>query len=130
MMCGSRNLLRATILGLLGVLQAPASSAQTTDLRVFASCAGRLSAVMEDQWLLSDPAADVTARQREAMLSLVSAMTEPGQEKVAMAWRVEAKAAQAELLSLARFGLNDATAARAARRSDELLTMCRSLLLG
>jgi hypothetical protein len=129
-MGGLKTLLPVIGLGLLGLLQAPTGFAQSADLRVFASCAGRFSALMEEQWLLSDPASDATARQREAMLSLIAAMTVPGQETAALAWRIEAKVAQADLLSLARFGSADATAARAAQRSDELLSMCRSLLLG
>jgi hypothetical protein len=129
-MCGLKTCLRAALPGLLVFLQAPAISAQTADLQTFASCAGRLSALMEHQWLLSDPASDLTARQRDAMLSLVSAMSSPDQEATALTWRIEAKAAQAGLLSLARFGTKDRTAAQAARRSDDLLGMCRSLLLG
>lgn len=129
-MCSLKTLRRATLLVLLGSLQAPDAFAQTADLRTFATCAGRLSALMEHQWLLSDPAADITARQRAAMLSLVAALGEPEQEGAALAWRIEAKAAQADLLTRARFGTNETTAAQAARRSDELLGLCRSLLLG
>ncbi len=129
-MCSLKTFLRAILLVLMGSLQAPAAFAQTADLHTFASCAGRLSALMEHQWLLSDPSSDITARQREGMLSIVAALSEPGQEAVALAWRIEAKAAQADLLTRARFDTNEATAAQAARRSDELLGMCRSLLLG
>jgi hypothetical protein len=128
-MCGMKTLI-ALAFALTALFQAPPIFAQSADLRLFATCAGRLSALMEHQWLLSDPASDQTARQRDSMLSLVLAMTGPQDAARALNWRIEAKAAQASLLAHARFATNDATAARSAQRSDDLLAMCRSLLLG
>ncbi len=129
-MCGLGRPSIVILAGLMGVFQAQATLGQTADLRLFASCAGRLSALMEHQWLLSDAEADVTAAQRDAMLSLVSTMVGPEDEALALTWRVAAKAVQADLLSQARFGQDGARAARAARQSDDLIGMCRSLLLG
>lgn len=128
-MCGMKTLI-ALAFGLTALFQAPPVFAQSADLRLFATCAGRLSALMEHQWLLSDPASDQTARQRESMLSLVAAMAGPEDATRALNWRIEAKAAQASLLARARFGTNEATAAHSAQRSDDLLAMCQSLLLG
>ena len=82
-------------------LPAPAAPAE---MRLFATCAGRLSAQMEHQWLLADPAADRTERQRAAMISLLEAAMAPGEERSALALRIEAKAAQAALLTRASFG--------------------------
>jgi hypothetical protein len=129
-MCGLRTLLLAITSCLTGPLQASSAFAQSADLHLFATCAGRLSALMEDQWLIADPGSDQTALQRDALLSLVMAVATPDEEAKAISWRVEAKAAQAELLARARFGQNEKTAALAARQSDELIGMCRSLLLG
>ena len=117
-MCGMKTLI-ALAFGLTALFQAPPVFAQSADLRLFATCAGRLSALMEHQWLLSDPASDQTARQRKSMLSLVAAMAGPDAAR-ALNWRIEAKAAQASLLARARFGTNEATAARSAQRSDLL----------
>lgn len=128
-MCGMKTLI-ALAFGLIALFQAPPIFAQSADLRLFATCAGRLSALMEHQWLLSDPASDQTALQRDSMLSLVAAMTTPDDAARALNWRIEAKAAQATLLARASFGTNETTAARSAQRSDDLLAMCRSLLLG
>jgi hypothetical protein len=129
-MCGLGRPSIVILAGLMGIFQAQAALGQTADLRLFASCAGRLSALMEHQWLLSDPEAEVTAAERDAMLSLVSTMVGPEDEALALTLRVAAKAVQADLLSQARFGQDDARAARAARQSDDLIGMCRSLLLG
>lgn len=129
-MCGLRTLLFAITSCLTGVFQASSAFPQNADLHLFATCAGRLSALMEDQWLIADPASDQTALQRDALLSLVAALATPDDEARAISWRVEAKAAQADLLARARFGQNAKTAAQAARQSDELIGMCRSLLLG
>lgn len=128
-MSGLRTLVLLLIAGLAGARPAPAAE---SDARLFASCAGRLSALMEHQWLMADPAAERTAAERAAMLSLVAAILPPGPvaEAEALNWRVEAKAAQADLLARARFRHDDATAAQAARRSDDLLGACRALLLG
>jgi|APEBP8051073178_1049388.scaffolds.fasta_scaffold00002_347 hypothetical protein len=131
-MCGLRTHIAAILLGL--ALLAPArplaAADLAPDLHLFATCAGRLSALMEHQWLLSDPLSDQTATERAAMLSLVEAMTPPGGEAGALNWRVEAKAAQAALLAASRRPQNDPTAGTASRRSEELIGACRSLLLG
>ena len=103
---------------------------QTADAYLFATCAGRLSALMEHQWLISDPAADVTALERDAMLSLVDAVVAPKDRASALGWRVGAKAAQAALLTRARFGTDARAAGLAARQAEEHLGQCRSLLLG
>ena len=128
-MCGLRKQTAILIVSLTGALQAPAALGAETDLQIFASCAGRMSALMEHQWLIADPQSGRTAAEREAMLALVGAILVPGEEARAMQWRLEAKAAQADLLTRARFLSDDAAAARAARLSDALLGECRALLL-
>lgn len=90
----------------------------------FATCAGRLSAVMEHQWLTDPPASDQTRDLRARMLDLVAAVEEPQTAVLALARRVEAKAAHAALLRLATFGANHA----AARRAGQLERDCVALL--
>jgi hypothetical protein len=46
-------------------------------LRDFSVCAGRFSALVAHQWLVDGPASEGTARQRDAMLALVEAVTSP-----------------------------------------------------
>ncbi|PZQ96878.1 MAG: hypothetical protein DI533_15040 [Cereibacter sphaeroides] len=129
-MCGLRKIFAASVLTLAMQFQAFPLSAQTPDARTFAFCAGRLSALMEHQWLFSDPLADQTMAQRDAMLALTEAIAAPADQAKLVLWRVEAKTAQAELLNIASFGTNKTTAARAAQRSEELVSACSALLLG
>ena len=71
--------------------------------REFATCAGRYSAMMEHAWLMQAPEAAEYARLRAAFLALVDAVDD-GPGGVTINRRVEAKAAQAELLRMATFG--------------------------
>lgn len=111
-------------------LQASPVWCQTPEPRVFAICTGRLSALMEHQWLFSDPRADQTERQRDAMEEIAAAVTPEAEAATALNLRIEAKQAQADLLSLASFSGNATTAGIAARRSEELISECTALLLG
>lgn len=100
-MGGLRTYLRAP--ALLCALAGPLSAQADTDLpdnplHFFATCAGRMSALMEHQWQVDGPASDITKARREALLDVLSALTPPGEEVQVMAWRVEAKAAHAALL--------------------------------
>lgn len=96
--------------------------------RVFATCAGRLSALVEFQWLTDGPASDATARQRDAMAALAEAAAPPGAATRLMHWRLQAKVAQAALLQQAAFGRDPR--GTAAARAERLLGECRALLLG
>ena len=102
----------------------PAAADTAAPLRSFAICAGRLSAVMEHQWLNDGPGSEVTARSRDAMLDLVEAVLPPEQAATALHWRIEAKAAQKALLTRATFTQDPI----AARRSAELIEGCLGLI--
>ncbi|MFN3824127.1 MAG: hypothetical protein ACK4GW_05025 [Pseudorhodobacter sp.] len=95
-------------------------------MQVFATCAGRLSAVMEFQWLTDGPASEATARARQSMIALTDAATPTGSEPRALHLRIEAKAAQAGLLHAAYFRGDG----RAGDRAEALMAECRGLLLG
>lgn len=106
-------------------LCAPPLRAGTEDpLHLFATCAGRFSAEMEHQWLLSDPGADLMAARRAAMLELVAAVGTPETASRALALRIEAKVAHKALLSRATFGGDPWAADMAAR----LTGACAALL--
>ncbi|WP_106606631.1 hypothetical protein [Shimia abyssi] len=98
-------------------------------LKFFAACAGRLSAEMEFQWMFDGDAADAFAAERAAVLDILEAMMSDDQGRDVLNWRVEAKMAQAALLTRATF-TNDA---RAARHSAKLalynVESCRAMLL-
>lgn len=103
-------------------------AAEDAALRLFATCTGRLSAMMEHQWLTDGPASEATQRARDAMEGLVQAATPAGEEARVMGWRVEAKVAQKALLARAAFGGSGRDVAE--KRAEALLADCRGLLLG
>lgn len=121
---GAMKTHRLAVCGLAFALQAGQAMAEPADLRGFATCAGRFSALMEHQWITDPPASDRTASLRAAMLSLVEAVTGPEEAAQALNWRVEAKAAQAALLSRATFQ-GDPSAASLA---DRLTRDCAALI--
>ena len=99
--------------------------------RMFASCAGRMSALMEFQWMFDGPASERTRDVRAGFIALLQASLGPdvsGRE--ALNWRIEAKMAQARLLTLTKFG-TDARQVRQAQRASHLyLAECEGMLLG
>ncbi len=98
-------------------------------LRFFATCAGQLSAQMEFQWLMADPAADETQTHRSRMLELLEAVapTDPGPE--VLSWRINAKMAHAALLTRAAFGTEPGDANWARARAAAAIRTCTGLLL-
>lgn len=126
-----REHLRTTLLGTALLIQPAPSPAFTDDpVRLFATCTGRMSAVMEHQWLTEGPASELSQALRDGHLALLEASMTADQAAEALNWRVEAKAAQAELLSLAAFGPDPAARQRAAARAEALIAACSALLLG
>ena len=129
-MGGLRKYLRATAL-LCALAAAPAARAYSDlpddPLHFFATCAGRLSALMEHQWLVDGPASEATKSRRAALLEVVEALTPPDAAPRVMAWRIEAKAAHATLLGQSRHG-SPAAMARAARRAQALESACTAYL--
>lgn len=95
----------------------------------FASCTGRLSAQMEHQWLVSDPASEQTQARRDAMISLLEATMAPEDGPAVLNWRIEAKYAQAQLLTRAHFNQDESDAAWARNRADAQIAACNGLLL-
>lgn len=129
-MGGLRTYLRAP--ALICALAAPVSAQADADipddpLHFFATCAGRMSALMEHQWLVDGPASDITKARRSLVLDVLASLTPPGDEVQVMSWRVEAKAAHAALLGATRHGpATDRT--RAAKQAATLLQQCEAYL--
>ena len=126
------NILAATGLAcLLATTPHPLRAAQPIDLVAeFAQCAGRLSAQMEHQWLISDPTADHTKQQRAQMITLLEAVMDPAAATQALNLRIAAKQAHAQLLSQSVFSQNDHRKTYAQRRAESLVAHCVSFLLG
>lgn len=95
----------------------------------FAECTGRLSAEMEHAWLIGDPRADLLETQRNHMASLLDAVSQPDRQRRALAHRIEAKMAHAELITLAYFSTDTVYARRAAIRAETLVLTCTAMLL-
>lgn len=92
--------------------------------RDFAHCAGRYSALVEHQWLVDGPASEHSARMRDAFVQMTEAVSGPDGAAVALNWRIEAKVAQAALLSRAWTARDKAAEARSA----QLLQACADLI--
>ncbi|MHA6263917.1 hypothetical protein ACXYMO_12005 [Arenibacterium sp. CAU 1754] len=124
-----KTMLRALVL----VLMAPSAgiAGQTTDLATtFATCTGRLSALMEHQWLMGAPEADETERRRATMETLLVSVLAPGEGRAALAKRIEAKFALAKLLNTLTFGDDPKRTAWARNRVATDIGACNALLLG
>ena len=98
-------------------------------LRQFAVCAGRLSAVMEDQWMFDGPGSERTAEELHAMVALIEASMPEDAGRQVMAWRIDAKVAQRALLAQARFARDARVADMAAARAEALAASCRAMVL-
>lgn len=112
-------------------LHAPMAAAlgAQDQLRVFANCAGRLSAVMEHQWMFDGPQSERTEAQRDQMLDLVAAIMPADQGRQVLSWRVTAKSAQWRLLSRATFNDDPRDAHWARGMADRYAGECTALLL-
>ncbi len=95
----------------------------------FASCTGRLSAQMEHQWLFSDPASDLTEARRATMIALLEASMAPEDGPAVLSHRIQAKLAQAQLLTRGHFNDDAEDAAWARNRADAEISACNGLLL-
>lgn len=117
----------------LALLGTSSVRAQTIDpeqqLRTFATCAGRLSAVMEYQWMFDGAASEHTKNQRAAVIDLVEAIMPPERGRDVLQWRISAKLAQSALLTRATFNENESDAAWAYQQAARLERECTGLLL-
>ncbi|XDA97881.1 hypothetical protein AB1M95_17460 [Sulfitobacter sp. LCG007] len=96
----------------------------------FAICTGRLSALLEHQWLMADAGAQRTEALRAVMIDLLDVSTPSEKASRNLGIRIEAKMAHAQLLTLATFNDDPAEAAWARRRADTAIAACAGLLLG
>lgn len=99
-------------------------------LRTFATCAGRLSAQMEFEWMFDGAASGVTQDRRGEVLDILDAMTPPTQARDVLNWRIEAKMAHSSLLQRTTFSDDSRIQMQARRLSVQKLKSCTALLLG
>ena len=130
-MCGIKTLKLATVLFVAlwpGSIKLAAAS-DDDQLQYFSTCAGRLSAVMEFQWMFDGAGSEKTAQQRAALIELVEAVMTEDQGRAVLHWRISAKQAQSALLTRATFNDNVADARWAIETADRLANESTSLLL-
>lgn len=123
-----KTLAAAAIIALTG----PATATANTDLiNTFAGCTGRLSAQLEYEWLMLDANAPHTETMRDGLAQILDLLTHAGQpmEADVLSLRINAKYAQAQLLSRATFNSDAEDARRARRAAVENVADCAALLL-
>ncbi|NIY72479.1 hypothetical protein HCZ30_08525 [Marivivens donghaensis] len=98
-------------------------------LRIFATCTGRLSALMEFQWMFDGPLSEQTEAERARMIGLIDAIMPPEKGRDVLAWRINAKYAQSRLLTRARFASDSRDATWAAEQAERMISECRALML-
>lgn len=135
-MCGIKTLLACILIAAPLCAQADGlPSSPVERLRIFTDCAGRLSALEEQQRMFDGPSSEKTAQLKMVFDDLIAATLPDAQPrgisgKTALHWQVNAKMAQAVLLQTAVFGTSADRAARAGALADQYLTSCRRLILG
>lgn len=122
-----KTFLLCLVIAAQGASAAPQSPSERVQL--FATCAGRFSALAEHQRLVDGPASEEADARRRAFDDLLSAVMPdaldwgmPGE--MALNWRLTAKHAQAQLLSKSAFQ-SDARVAEISRQAaDAFLREC------
>lgn len=128
-MSGMKTLLHGFALS-LGLLATPSVALESDNhLQTFATCAGRLSAVMEYQWMFDGAASEQTKAQRAAVLDLIGAIMPSDRGRDVLQWRISAKLAQSALLTRATFNDDPVDAAWAQRTAARLTQECTGMLL-
>ena len=103
-------------------------------LQTFATCAGRLSATVEFQWIFGGSAAEPAERSVNGFDLLIEAVI--GSRETAgsvgrdlLNWRIDAKIAQSRLLNQSAFGQDPRLRRHAARAAKRYQQECEQLLL-
>lgn len=97
---------------------------------IFTACAGRYSAEIEHAWILGRSETTQYENQKQAFVTLAEAITpDPGSPEL-LNHRIEAKYAQARLLTLATFQTDPKRARLAQRMASTHINACKMLLLG
>lgn len=126
-MCGMKTL--TLVLALMSAVAGPVRAYDHSQLQTFATCAGRLSAVMEYQWMFDGNASEQTKVQRATVLELISAIMEPQMGRQVLNWRLSGKQAQSVLLTRGTFNDDAEDAHWAMTQASRFEQECTGLLL-
>lgn len=133
------NLIRTLILGLIG-FGPIMSSAQPWPIspaeraQVFATCAGRLSALADHQRTVGEAVSDVLITRQDSFEALLTAVLPDAvdyglPQGQALNWQLHAKLAQSRLLMRADFYGDATIKAKAREAADAFLQECEQFLL-
>ena len=128
--------LSGALVALLAASATEAAPAQTVErVRLFASCAGRLSATIEHGWLIHRSDGRTEQRQRRGFEDLIAAILPDARAAGLdgpriLHQRIAAKVAQAQLLQTASFHRDTRRAARARLLAERALARCTAILPG
>lgn len=98
-------------------------------VRLFATCAGRLSATEEHQRMFDGPASERTAVLLRHMQAMTDAVRSRDQGREVLSWHLHAKQAHARLLSRATFSRDPRVARQAKRLARTHLGQCTGMFL-
>lgn len=108
----------------------PDAQADMADLATtMAGCAGRFSAELEHAWLMQDDRSEALEAQRESFVTILEAIMPVGSGREILAHRIDAKLAQARLLTIADFGADPTRTRWARQQSRYYKDRCASFLL-
>ncbi|MEO0929544.1 MAG: hypothetical protein AAFY14_02685 [Pseudomonadota bacterium] len=97
-------------------------------LRTFAACVGRLSAVVEYEWNMMGAVSSETTLRRDAAAEIVAAIIPTERSRDVLQWRNAAKQAQWSLLNRATSTRDTGEASWALQQAQRFETACTSLL--
>jgi hypothetical protein len=138
-MTGRNAFLRVAFAALIalptGAQAGPVSPDQVEQIRTFATCAGRMMAVRDHLALFGGPEVNRAEAAREAHVAVLDALLETAltdglDGRRVTAWRVDARAAQAAVLTQADFGTTLEARQRARAASARHVAACDRLILG
>ena len=131
-----KTFLCGALVALVTASASEAAPAQTAErVRLFASCAGRLSATIEHGWLIDRSDGSTAQRQRRGFEDLIAAILPDARAAGLdgpriLHQRIAAKFAQARLLQTASFHRDTRRAARARMLAEQELARCTAILPG
>jgi hypothetical protein len=110
-------------------------SSDPEQIRTFAGCAGRMTALRDHLALFGGDGVDSAEDRRRAHLAVLDALVETARAegfdaRQVLHWRIDARAAQSAVLSQAAFGTTDTARQRAGAASQEHIARCDRLILG
>ena len=138
-MTGRTALFCAGLAALLALLPGTRAAAIASDrieqLRIFATCAGRMMALRDHLALFGSDGIDAAEARRAQHIAVLEALTEDARDegfdpRRALHWRIDARAAQSAVLTRSSFGTTQAARDSATAASDRHIAFCDRLILG